>query len=250
VQAGDLYTLTEDGVPDKVLSVSRQPAPGWNTAEVLKVNDDSTLLVAYLANAAEPPNVTVEVANVRPAPPAPPAGWAANVRQGELCDVYEDEAWWEATVERIVRPGGVDKKVAKAKVKLSCRPADEPPTEVRLAQLRPRYTWQGWANGWLYACEGRTLPAQPGPMPPRAHNLPSTEDAPVAETTRGRTVVKPKAFRDGSGAAAGAGGAGGPVGLSRSSSMVPIYDEARVPKLGELLEVEVQGLPLIAFDCL
>jgi len=32
--------------------------------------------------------------------------------------------------------------------------------------------------------------------------------------------------------------------------MVPIYDEARVPKLGELLEVEVQGLPLIAFDCL
>ncbi|KOO24843.1 hypothetical protein Ctob_008341 [Chrysochromulina tobinii] len=64
VQAGDLYTLTEDGVPDKVLSVSRQPAPGWNTAEVLKVNDDSTLLVAYLANAAEPPNVTVEVANV------------------------------------------------------------------------------------------------------------------------------------------------------------------------------------------
>lgn len=43
-----------------------------------------------------------------------------------------------------------------------------------------------------------------------------------------------QAFRD-----SAASAAGGPPGLSRTASILPVYDEARVPKLGELLEVEV-----------
>ena len=47
----------------------------------------------------EPPNATVEVERARPAAPAPPPGWAANVRAGEDVDVYHDGAWWGVTLE-------------------------------------------------------------------------------------------------------------------------------------------------------
>ena len=194
----------------------------WGPAEVLKEPKDDALSVAYIDEAAMPPNATISLSRVRPAPPLPPAGWAANLRMGEAADVFHEEQWWEGTVE--------SRKGSKAKVKLNVPTSDPTPLDVRVSQLRPRFHWLGWEAGWEYESEGRRIEAAPGPMPPMAHNLPSSREAnEVGQTKQGRVVVKPKAYGDEPAVSkSGSGTALAPA----PTSMEPL-------KMSELLEVEV-----------
>ena len=202
------------GVAVEIMSNEERLNGCWCPAEVLRVLDNE-LNVAWIAD-ADPPNATAAVERARPAAPAPPAGWAANLRPGEPVDLYHDGAWWAVLLE--------SRKGLKAKV--ADGPDDPLPREVKLSALRPRYTWLGWEGGWKYVAEGRECFIPPGPAP-LSHNVPSSgaEAAPgPGQTSKGRTI-KPK------------GGAG--ADLARTQSLVPLVDPERVPKLGELLEVEV-----------
>ena len=79
-----------------VMRVRRACAGCWCPGEVLRtVDDDTKILVAWLAE-TDPPNATADVDRARPSPPAPPAGWAANLKAGEAVDVYHDGALFRA----------------------------------------------------------------------------------------------------------------------------------------------------------
>ena len=198
----------------------------WVPGEVLRVmggeegaeETPMQLMVAWLAD-CDPPTATTDVEKARPAAPPPPAGWAANLRAGEPIDVYHDGAWWEVLLDS--RKGG--------KAKVADGPNDPLPREVRLAQLRPRYRWLGWEGGWTYNAEGREVHVPAGPAP-RVHNLPDKVGegaaAEAGRSSKGRAVVKPKRDLGGKSDAA-------------AEFIVPLVDPERVPKVGELLEVEV-----------
>ena len=112
-------------------------------------SDEGKLTVAWHEEDSDPPQATAEIGRVRPAAPAVPPGWAANLKAGETIDVFHDGCWWEVILES--RKGG--------KAKVADGPDDPLPREVRLSQLRPRYTWLGWAGGWKYLTEGREVRA-------------------------------------------------------------------------------------------
>ena len=210
------------GVAVEVMSSEEHLKGCWAPAEVLRVLDNDTKVHISWCADTEPPNATVEVERARPAAPAPPPGWAANVRAGEDVDVYHDGAWWGVTLE--------SKKGSKAKV---VDGQDDPlGREVKLTSLRPRYAWHGWEGGWTYNVDGRECVIAPGPAPLQ-HCTPPTgteggAGGTVGQTSKGRTI-KPK----GADLKAAANAA------AAAASLVPLVDPERVPKLGELLEVEV-----------
>lgn len=77
---------------------STPPKPP-HAVQVLRVMDgDGKLLVAWLAD-TDPPNAVTDTQRARPAAPPTPAGWAANVKAGEVVDVYHDGAWWGVVLD-------------------------------------------------------------------------------------------------------------------------------------------------------
>ena len=206
------------GVAVEVRSEEEHLKGCWCPAEVLRVLDNDTKVhISWVAD-TDPPNATAEVERARPAAPAPPPGWAANLRPGEPVDVFHDGAWWAVVLE--------SRKGVKAKVVDA--PNDPLPREVKLSALRPRYEWLGWEGGWKFATDGRDYFVPQGPAP-LTHNMPSTVEAAGAsagQTSKGRTI-KPK------------GGGGSAAADAAAASLVPLVDPERVPKVGQLLEVEV-----------
>ena len=189
----------------------------WVPGEVLKVDDDAaSVTVSWHAAETEPSTAAAPMASTRPAAPPVPAGWAAYLRPGEEVDLFHDGAWWAVFLES--RKGGRAKVVEG--------PDDPLPRDVKVSQLRPRFSWLGWSGGWKYSADGRDVHLPPGPAP-LSHNFPN-EAAAGGQSSKGRAVRKPKKH--------GAGADGGRAG----ASLVPLVDPERVPKLGEYLEVEVE----------
>ena len=183
--------------------------------EVLKVDDDAAS-VTVSWHAAETEADRGGAGSTRSAAPPVPAGWAAYLRPGEEVDLFHDGAWWAVFLES--RKGGRAKVVEG--------PDDPLPRDVKVSQLRPRFSWLGWSGGWKYSADGRDVHLPPGPAP-LSHNFPN-EAAAGGQSSKGRAVRKPKKH--------GAGADGGRAG----ASLVPLVDPERVPKLGEYLEVEVE----------
>ena len=199
----------------EVMSNSDGERGCWVPAEACGApSDEGKLTVAWHEDDSQ--QATAEINRVRPAAPPVPTGWAANLKAGETIDVFHDNCWWEVILES--RKGG--------KAKVADGPDDPLPREVRLSQLRPRYTWLGWNGGWKYLTEGREVFVSGHPKQ-MEHNLPPAENEAPERSSKGRKVTKKKDHFSKKGESA------------EAAAIVPLVDPERVPKVDEYLLVEV-----------